>query len=707
MNKVELLAPAGDFDCLKAAVLAGCDAVYIGGKMFGARAFSTNFENDVIIEAINYCHLRGVKVYVTLNTLIYEKEVNKFLEYVLFLHENNVDAVIIQDLGMLDLVHQTFPNLELHASTQMHIHNLEAIKTVEKLGIKRVVLPREMKLEDVKKMKQSGIELEVFVHGSLCVAYSGQCLMSSLIGHRSGNRGSCAGSCRLKYENETEGYFLSTKDLNTLDNLDLLLDLNINSLKIEGRMKSSAYVYLVVKLYRQAIDSYYKFGKVKYNKKDLDNLMKIFNREYTKGFLFDDNIMNEYRPNNLGINIGEVITNKNNKAFIKLTEELNVNDGIRIIGKEDTGFIVTSMFVNNNKVKKALAGEIVEIKNDKILNGKVVKTYDYNLNKEINLLLREEKKIPIKIDVEIDKKIEIKMSDGENQVSIIDDFELAITNPIDKIQLSKQLTKLGDTAYKCDDITVKIKSNAFITVKALNEYRRKLVKLLNEKRLYQIEIIKSKYKRSPLDYEKCRQVNILISELKQYNNIKKYPFTAIYMNEFLYTQINDNRKILKLDRVINSHNIYDQKLLIGEIGSLSYNNIESDFSFNVTNSYTVALLHSLGVHKITMSLELSMNQIKDIISEYKNRYTSHPNLEVIIYGKEEAMILKTDLNKDYLKDKFNNRYNIVRYNNLTTIYNFKSRKFNCNEYFDIGINNVRINLLDEDNYLKYIEEIYE
>ena len=201
VKKIELLAPAGNMDSLKAAVMAGCDAVYLGGIKFGARAFSKNFDNDEIVEAIKYCHLYGVKVYVTVNTLIYENEVNIFLEYVEFLHKNNVDALIIQDFGMFDLVRKTFPNLELHASTQMHIHNLDGVQLMEKLGMNRVVLARETSIDDIRYIKEnSNVELEIFIHGALCISYSGQCLMSSLIGGRSGNRGACAGSCRLKYD---------------------------------------------------------------------------------------------------------------------------------------------------------------------------------------------------------------------------------------------------------------------------------------------------------------------------------------------------------------------------------------------------------------------------------------------------------------------------------------------------------------------------
>ena len=201
MKKVELLAPAGNMDSLKAAVMAGCDAVYLGGVLFGARAFAGNFTNEEIVYAINYAHLYGVKVYVTINTIIYDSEVERFLDYVRFLHKNNVDAVIIQDIGMFDLLRKKFPNLELHASTQMNIHNYDGALLAKKLGFKRVVMARETPIDVIKKIKEEiDIEIEVFIHGALCVSYSGECLLSALVGKRSGNRGTCAQICRKKYD---------------------------------------------------------------------------------------------------------------------------------------------------------------------------------------------------------------------------------------------------------------------------------------------------------------------------------------------------------------------------------------------------------------------------------------------------------------------------------------------------------------------------
>ena len=263
---VELLSPVGNMECLKSAINAGCDAVYLAGKNFGARSFAGNFTNEELVSAIEICHLYGIKVYVTVNTIIYDPEVEHFIKYIDFLHRNNVDAIIMQDIGMIDLVRKTYPNLKIHASTQMNIHNIEGVKLCEKLGITRVVLARETPIELIKYIKENtNMEIEVFIHGALCMSYSGQCLMSSLIGNRSGNRGTCAQPCRQPYSLivnnkvvEDNKYLLSTKDLNTLEYINQLIDLKIDSLKIEGRMKSKEYVYLVTNTYRRIIDNYIK-----------------------------------------------------------------------------------------------------------------------------------------------------------------------------------------------------------------------------------------------------------------------------------------------------------------------------------------------------------------------------------------------------------------------------------------------------------------
>lgn len=711
MNKVELLAPAGDFSCLKAAIEAGCDAVYIGGKLFGARAFSSNFTDDEIIKAINYAHLFGVKVYVTTNTLIYDKEVERFLEYILFLHKNNVDAVIIQDLGMLDLVRQTFPNLEVHASTQMHIHNLDGASFMEKLGVKRVVLARETSISKIKEIKEkTNIDIEIFIHGALCVSYSGQCLMSSLIGNRSGNRGTCAGSCRQSYSIVDENnniilnnkYPLSMKDLCSLENLKTLLDIGVTSLKIEGRMKSSSYVYTVVKLYRLAIDSYYKNNNIYIDEKELYNLKKIFNREFTKGFLFDEEnnkVINMKRPNHQGVEIGKVINYKNNVATIKLNDEININDGLRIVGKKDIGVNVNNFYINSKLVKTAKKGDIITIKvNDKVeKDDKVLLTLDSKLNEEINNIISSNQRkvlVKAKFIAKEDKQITFELTDFINKVVVISENKVtkALNKPITKEEIKEKLNKIKDTVYKYESLDIEIDDNIFIPLNIINDLKRKAFEELNNKRLYKIPYKRCEYKRNVKSYPKEKLLNILILKDENIDSLKK-------KYDYIYSSNNIDNTILLLPRVIDKYKEnYNKDVLVGDIGYFNKHKVcITDTSFNVVNSYTVAFLHSLGAKRVTLSYELTKKQIEILINAYEERYKAHPNLELVVEGYEEVMISKFSLNKYfnndklYLKDRFNNLYKIKEKDNLMIIYNYKKRKdFNLS-YYDIGINSLRIN----------------
>ena len=710
----EVLAPVGNMNCLKAAINAGCDAVYLAGRNFGARSFAGNFSNEELVEAISICHLYGVKVYVTVNTLVYDTEVERFINYIDFLHKNNVDAVIMQDIGMIDLVRKTYPNLEIHASTQLHIHNLEGVKLCEELGIKRVVLARETPIELVEEIKKNtNLELEIFVHGALCMSYSGQCLISALIGSRSGNRGTCAQSCRQAYSLEIDGkivednkYLLSTKDLNTLDNIGWLIDIGVHSLKIEGRMKRPEYVYLVTSIYRTAIDNYKKYGKTNITDKDIKELKKMFNREFTKGFLFNennDNFVNTYRPNHIGIEIGKVIEQNNNKIKIKLKDDLNINDGIRIIGDNDTGTIITSMYKESSRVDCASSGDIVTILfKDKVnINDIVVKTTDYKQLKDLENKINIDKKINIKgkCILKIGEPIKLSVTDYKNEVKLISDYIVEeaqkTETTIDRIK--EQLNKLGDTIYTFDNLDIESDSNIFVPINKINELRRLVMHTLNEKRLYKSNYLKEKYDIYVDNFEKASKKSALINCYEDYLKVKD-DYDIIYVdNKELFDKLNDKKSVLKLPRVLKHLPNYNQKLLVGELGSIyKYKNVDTDFSLNVLNSYSVAFLHSIGVNKITLSHELNYKQVKILVDNYVSRYKKYPNLEVIISGYEEAMICKYNMlkkyNKDtgYLIDRFNNKYKIVIKDNLMYIYNFRKRDLKEN-YFDIGINYIRDN----------------
>ena len=417
-------------ECLIAAIHNGADAVYLGGKKFGARAYSNNFNEQELIEAIKICHLYNVKIYVTVNTMIYNEEVEEVINYLKFLYINNVDAVILQDNGIIELARKTIPDLEIHVSTQAHNHNEAGIAHYKEIGCSRVVFDRESSLENIKNIK-TNIEKEIFVHGALCICYSGNCLFSALNGGRSANRGMCVGSCRLPYKLyidnklDKEGFILSTKDLNTLTNIKEILDANIESLKIEGRMKSKEYVAQITKTYRRIIDAYYENKTVELTKKEETDLLKTYNRDFTKGYLFNENnIINGKSSNHQGITIGKIIEVNNKKITIQLTDDLNQEDAIRF---ETTN---QGMYVNTLYDKKGLLtnhvakNNICQIDNkfrimrNKLINTNILKTIDAQLNKELNNI--KDKKMPINIYFEayVDKKSKLTVEYMNKTINI-------------------------------------------------------------------------------------------------------------------------------------------------------------------------------------------------------------------------------------------------------------------------------------------------
>lgn len=284
----ELLAPAGNLEILKGVIESGADAVYVGGSMFGARAYANNFTEEELLEAIDFAHLRGVKVYLTVNTLIKNSEFSKLYDYLLVYYKRGLDAVIVQDLGVLKAIHEYFPSMEIHTSTQMTVTGADGVRFLSQFGVTRVVMAREVSLAEMKRIhEETGMELEAFVHGALCYSYSGQCLFSSILGGRSGNRGRCAQPCRLPYtvEGKKDEYILSLKDMCGIKALDKLHDAGVYSLKIEGRMKQLEYACGVVKYYRSYIDS-----KKPVSDADYDRIKALGNRcGFTDRYYFDHN----------------------------------------------------------------------------------------------------------------------------------------------------------------------------------------------------------------------------------------------------------------------------------------------------------------------------------------------------------------------------------------------------------------------------------
>ena len=720
MKKPEVLSPVGSMASLYAAIEGGCDAVYLAGKLFGARAFADNFSNDELIFAIYYAHKYGVKVYVTTNTLVYDAEIPAFMKYIEFLYTNNVDAIIIQDIGMFDLVHKTFPELEIHISTQMHIHNQEGVELVKSLGASRVVLARETPIDLVKKIRNiPDIELEIFVHGALCICYSGECLMSSLIGGRSGNRGTCAQCCRQPYElfcNDIkiskDNYLLSTRDLCTIENIGELIEVGVDSLKIEGRMKRPEYVYLVTKLYRKAVDSYIETGKVNVTEEEINDLKKIFNRNYTKGFLFNtsnDKFMNTFRPNHMGVKVGNVISVDKNRVKVRLLEDLNLNDGIRFVknGFEDVGMNVQQMFQNNSKVTSAKKNETITllIKDPVQNNSEVLKTTDYNQLKELDRIIQEQNRkvnVDVSLKAHLGKPLEMTISDGKNSITNYSSYivDEAMKNPTSYDDIKDHVFRTGNTIYNINNFDLVYDDNIFIPIKTINDLRRDTLEKLEELRIGKPKIIdKQQYNIELPDFEHTEWKILNLSTYEDYNismgshyNEVIIPYNKSYDDYWI------RYSIPRVQEYISERkgNVYVSDL--GSVYKFKLKDMSSNYFMNVTNAYSVALLHSLGVRRVALSIEMNDYQIKTLINNYEDTFGKHPNVEVVVDTLPEAMVIKYDLfngkydskNDYYLKDKFGNKFKVIRRDNLTIIFNYERIVKENPEYlYELGVNALR------------------
>ena len=735
--KKELLSPVGNFESLKQAIHNGADAVYLGGKKFGARAFADNFTEEEMIRAIKYCHLYGVKIYVTINTIIYESELEECLNYIRFLHQNNVDAIIMQDIGLIKLTREKFPNLEIHASTQMHNHNKEQLKFLEKLGIRRVVLARELSLEEIKKL-DTKLEIEAFIHGALCISYSGQCLFSSLIMERSGNRGACAGICRLPFKllkNDTEiptngDFLLSPKEYSTIDHFKEIMESNIYSLKIEGRMKSPAYVGFITKLYRTLIDNYNENKQMIVTEEQRKNLAVLFNRGFTKGHMFhakNEELMNSKTSNHQGIEIGEVLEITKDKIKISLTDDLNQEDGIRF-SHEDKGMIVNFLYNEKGLLTKAVFKHSICYVDNKIglkSKGKVLKTIDSVLINTLEKL--EEKKIPIfcKVIAKIGRPLEIVLNDGENEIikkgKIV---EQALNRDTTESVIKEKVDSLGNTPFVLTDLKIEKGKNIFIPMSELKKLRQEGIQNLQERResivphpFLEKDIKKEKSIKE--ETEEKFSLNVLVWNEEQLKTCLEEKIDNIYVTEEdLYEKYKNHKNIyLRLSRVQNSFkDRKEENLLVGESGAFykysKNNHVLTDYYFNVVNSAFCNFLIENHAKRVTLSIENKTNTLEEMMKNMEAK----EKVEVIIYGRLEVMVMKHCLlnrfvNKEggckvcmssdthYLKDRNNKLYPIKpsKENHLTHLFHYKEidEIENIRKYQSMGIQNFRMELLEE------------
>ena len=688
-NNVELLSPVGSYESLLASIENGADAVYLGGKLFNARKYASNFDYDELKSAVDYAHVRGVKVYVVVNIILRDDELKEAVDYLIYLYNIDVDALIIQDLGLLRLVKKLLPDFEVHGSTQMSINNYYGALLLQELGFSRVVLARELSIREISEIsKKTDIELEIFVHGALCVSYSGQCLMSSLIGGRSGNRGTCAQPCRMKYtivdtvSNKSlnkgfdEKHILSLKDLNAIDDLEEIIDAGVVSLKIEGRMKKPEYVATIIDQYRKKIDKLEQDDDSETSVEDKEKMAQMFNRGFTKGFLKEDfgrDIVTLDKPNNRGVLIGEVTKIDNESTHILLDGTLVKGDGIEIITKsgEGSGLIIDRIDQSKNiAVIKNVRGASV--------GDKVYKTLDIELNKSaresfVNASDDTKHLLDMEIDIKIGKPVILKVIDGKKEAVVYSKeiVEQARNISLTEERVHEQMEKLGNTPYILGDIDISIEDGSMIRVSVLNNLRRLAVEELakdrsnfnnrTEVKLGQLskeikdlfafpknKIDKKKISIKVDTLEKFKQLNL--SKLDRiYLNFKSDIKKAISMIKEKNNQIEiyvstekiiENNDFIKLKSFLNSIIEDIDGVSVSNLGTLAFvkdnfkTKIHSDFELNVFNSQAAQVFKELGVTSATLSAELKLNQLEKISRNDILEY------EVVGYGYLPLMTLK-------------------------------------------------------------------
>lgn len=727
-NNIELLAPVGSMESLYAAIQNGANAVYLGGKLFNARQYASNFDFDELKEAVDYAHLRDVKVYITANILVDNSEMENVIDYIKFLYEIDVDGIIVQDLGLANLIREFFPNLDVHGSTQMTINNLPGAEFVYDMGFTRVVLARETPIGEIKYIhNNTPIDLEAFIHGALCVCYSGQCLMSSLIGGRSGNRGKCAQPCRMPsslidkngntIRDWDKKHILSPRDLNTLENLEEIIESGIISLKIEGRMKRPEYVATVVKNYRKALDEGAKNLKPE-DKKDVE---QIFNRGFTKGLTFGDfgkDFITIERPDNRGILVGKVTRVDKYNVFILLEEDVNEGDGLEFVtGNGEYKGIKAPLYGKRGTTMKLE-------KPGYILNDSLVyKTSSINLLNSAKASYQQEKiknPIDMEININIGDNPKLMIMYRGNMVTALGEGKVEKSERISltKEKVIEQLSKLGDTTYILNNININLDEGAYLPVSILNLLRREAIEKLDrvveninhrkpiDEKEYNIKK-KSYFKYQGKNMKPDNKISVRVNDVEQFNNLDLEKLDRVYLGFYDGLEKAANKvqnqgkevyiwtdKILyqkdldKLGELISPIKKNINGISVSNLGSLKYMqdrfdlNIHGDIGLNIFNSYSLEYLKNIGLGSVTLSPELNLNQIKKI-NEHSDAFT-----ETIVYGYLPVMVTKhcpmslvkgckndkacgsCQYAKGYgLKDRMNITFKMDRRDGFTNIYN--------------------------------------
>ncbi len=743
----------------------GADAVYFGSSFFNARASATNFDLDNIEKAIDYAKLRNVKTHLTLNILIKDDEFNQALDVASKIYSYGIDAVIVQDLGLAKALIKNFPGLDVHASTQMTFHNLSGVLEAQKLGFKRVVLSRELSIPEIERIrKNSNIELEAFVHGALCMSYSGQCLISSMIGARSGNRGKCAQACRLPYEllkNSKaieKGYLLSPKDVSSLSILPELISSGIDSLKIEGRMKTPEYVATVTSIYRKYLDMLKHEEQYNISSSDVTNLMQVFNRGgFSTGHLLNKpntDIVYKEKSNNQGIYLGTLSNYAPVSGHIKLKLESNLAIGDTVsIGEETGNYTISELMIKNQNLKFAESGNIVTIgrmKGNIHPGDKIYKMASKQLVDSARQTFsgKEFKKIPLSASliVKSGKAVTFEVTPLEDpfnvmKVNIQSDIfpEIALSSPITKERLIEQIAKTGNTPFEFKKINIALDSNVYLpSISKFNELRRLALDELQRKILSSYKRSYTKIQRTDLTSEKKYythpKIVVLLNSISSdedfsYLNgvdsvyIPLHLFNKIpnLLNElcnkynsyvYLPTVINnsmENEFKLEISNVFKEFNLKGAVISnIGQIDLIPKGKILiANYTLNIFNTNTVAELANIGFSRFVPSPELNKQDLNNLLLQETSLQS-----ELLVYGRLPLMTMQYCLlshsnhcpkncmqmcktDTYELKDRLGFKF-ILKNDYQQTITTLYNSKITSIDPNDLQCDYLRISFLDED-----------
>ena len=680
---MNIVAPAGNYEKLEAAIKAGANEVYFGLKGFGARRNNQNLNIQEILDGIDYAHLRGVKTLLTLNTIMKDVEIDSAYYNISRIYEHGIDAVIVQDLGFVKFLKENFPELTIHGSTQMTVANHVEANKLKELGLSRVVLARELSFEEIKSIREkTDIELEIFVSGSLCIAYSGNCYISSFIGGRSGNRGLCAYSCRKKFQDEegNKAYFLSPNDqLLQTEEINKLKEIGIDAIKVEGRKKSNEYVYETVSYYDNILKE----------KPRPTESYKLFNRGYSKGYFYLDNkLMNFKYSSNFGYFLGARIENSNN---FKIDDELILGDGVQFVDEDFekiSGEYVSRITIRGEKVQKAERNDIVSI--GKLPEGTkyIYKNYSKEINDRIIHNLKVSKRfssVDAELYAEKGKEMVLKFSlnnlKGE-RISAIKKGNVITEDArkeITKEQIAEKLGELGETAFELGNVKIDYDGTSFIPFSELKNLKRECVKQLEEKLLKSYKrngSPKKTYSFNNGEIEKEPVFSALVSNDKQEKACREAGITKIYYKQYDVAKEKnlDKTDKIKLDTNLAS-NLY--QVVMGEKNGLKGQSL--DWNLNVYNNYTLDLFSEFdNLETVFLSPELNYKQFKNIKSDKIKK-------GMVIYGYLKGMYIEHKIfDKEYkeLKGDHYDRYKVLK-NDLDNIELYLDKPMNLIPKLDL------------------------